>query len=87
MEGSSTSSSTTGGTAWSSSRSAWAIYEKNTTLTMIEKYLRESIIASQYMTPEEQTYLTEQIEYCNLFFRNTRAHSMACIFKKKGTRT
>lgn len=59
--------------------------EKNTTLTMIIEYMRSSTIASKYMTPEEQTYLTRQIEYSNLFFRNNPEHSMTCIFKKRAS--
>lgn len=57
--------------------------EANTTLTMINSFIRHHSIKSQYMLPEEEEYLTSQIEYVNLFKRNNDAHSMTCIFKKK----
>ena len=56
---------------------------ENTTLTMINNYIRTAMINSKYLTPEEKNYLTENIEYCSLFFRNNKEHSLAVIFKKK----
>jgi len=57
---------------------------ENSTLTMINKYIKAGKIESQYLTPEESKYLTENIEYCNLFFRKKRRYpSITCIFKKR----
>jgi hypothetical protein len=57
--------------------------ENNTTLTMINQYIRNSQMQSPYLTKEECAYLTKQIEYCNLFARNNNSHSITCIFRKK----
>ena len=57
--------------------------ESNTTLLMIDRFLRTRKIESQYMEPDEMAYLAEHIEYANLFFRNDEHHSMTAIFKKK----
>jgi len=57
--------------------------ESNSTLTMIQDYLRTRKFDSHFMTPAEEQYLTEHVEYCLLFFRNTEAHSMTAIFRKK----
>jgi len=56
--------------------------EKNTTLTMINNFIRSGKIKSKYMTGEEANYLNANIEYCNLFSRN-KGRSITCIFKKK----
>jgi hypothetical protein len=56
--------------------------EKNTTLTMVNTFIRSGKIKSTYMTTEEEDYLTANIEYCNLFSRN-EGHSITCIFKKR----
>lgn len=56
--------------------------EANTTLSMIEHFIRNAQIKSQYLTAEEIEYLNRNIEYCNLFYRNNSARSMTCIFKK-----
>jgi hypothetical protein len=55
---------------------------ENTTLTVIDNFVRTGIIKSKYMNPEEENYLTANIEYCNLFSRN-KGQSSTCIFKKK----
>jgi len=57
--------------------------EHNTTLTMINHFIRNGRIKSVYLTPEEQNFLENNIEYCNLFFRLNYAHSITCIFKRK----
>ena len=57
--------------------------ESNTTLHMIDAFLRTRKIDSQYMTAEEREYCAENIEYANLFFRNDDHHSMTAIFKKR----
>lgn len=55
----------------------------NTTLRMIELFFRTEKIESQYMTPEEMAYLSEKIDFCNVFFRNNQGHSTVAIFKKR----
>lgn len=56
--------------------------EGNTSLTMINKFIRSGLITSQYMTENEQKYLMDNIEYCSLYSR-AKGHSITCIFKKK----
>jgi SAM-dependent methyltransferase len=56
----------------------------NTTLFMIEWFMRTSQVRSEYMTPEEVQYLEENIDTIELSFRTTHLHSMICIIKKKG---
>ncbi len=56
--------------------------EGNTTLTMIDHYIRSGKIESRYMTDEERQYLEYNIAYCNLLSRNM-GNSMTCIFKKR----
>ncbi len=55
---------------------------KNTTLAMIENFIRAGRIESRYMTSEEKSLLAATISYCNLFGRE-RGGSIACILKKK----
>jgi hypothetical protein len=57
--------------------------EKNSTLNMINSFIRQGRIQSQYLRPDEIDYLNSHIEYTNLFARNNEAHSMTCIFQKK----
>ncbi len=57
--------------------------EENTTLTMVNEFIRHGRIKSRYMRPEEMDYLNSHIEFCNLFVRNNYAHSITCIFQKK----
>jgi len=60
--------------------------EGNSTLRMIENFIRTGQIESIYMTQEEMGYLKDNIDYCNLFFRNHPGHSITCLFKKKNSR-
>jgi SAM-dependent methyltransferase len=55
----------------------------NTTLYMIEQYIRTSRIMSQYMTPEEMMYLQLNIENIELNYRTNGKHSTMCIIHKK----
>lgn len=58
--------------------------EENSTLKMIENFIRNGKIKSKYMTEEEKSYLADRIEFCNLFRRQTKnTLSINCIFKKK----
>jgi len=56
--------------------------QKNTTLAMINNFIRNGKIESKYMAKKEQTYLTANVNYCNLLSRNSGS-SITCIFKKK----
>lgn len=56
--------------------------EANTKLTMIHGFIRHGVIRSQYLQPEEIDYLNSQIDYVNLWVRNSTAHSMTCIVKR-----
>jgi predicted O-methyltransferase YrrM len=56
--------------------------EENTTLTMINRFIRSGKIESKFMTAEESRQLGYDISYCNLVSRNMGT-SMTCIFKKK----
>jgi predicted O-methyltransferase YrrM len=56
---------------------------ENTTLAMIDNFIRTGNIRSQYMTRKEENYLTANIVYCDLLSRNN-GHSITCIFKKQG---
>jgi hypothetical protein len=56
--------------------------ETNTTLRMIQNFVETKKIESQYLRPEETRYLNRHIEYAVLFAKNSKRHSMTCIFKK-----
>ena len=55
---------------------------RNTTLAMIDTFIRTGRIESRYLGTGELAYLTDQAEFCNLLSRD-RGKSIACIFKKK----
>ena len=63
--------------------------ESNTTLTMIQTFIKTRSINSRYLTNEEAEYLNKTIAYCNLFSRNDTFlnkspwYSITCILKKK----
>ncbi len=54
----------------------------NTTLAMIDTFIRSGQIQSRYLKTEELSYLSDQAESCNLFSRD-RGNSITCIFRKK----
>ena len=54
----------------------------NSTLTMVDQYIRTGKIESDYLTLEEKKYLNRTLDYCNLLSRN-RGKSITGIFKKK----
>jgi hypothetical protein len=62
----------------------WGIDEdkKNTTLAMIESFVRTGKISSKHMTPEEARYVAEHVQYCALFKGEDRL-SISWIIKKK----
>jgi hypothetical protein len=55
--------------------------EENSTLTMIQRYVRGGKIESKYMTDEERGYLNSNIRFCNLMSTNNGT-SITCLFKK-----
>ncbi len=56
---------------------------ENTTLAMIDGFIRTGVVDSRYMTAEEKASLAGAIVYANLL-RQENGHSVACIFRKKG---
>ena len=54
----------------------------NSTLTMVDQYIRTGKIDSDYLTTEEKKYLNRNLLYCNLLSRNA-GKSITGIFKKK----
>jgi len=62
----------------------WGIDEdqKNTTLAMIENFVRTGTIVSKHMTAAEARYATDHIRYCNLL-KGADLHSITCLLKKK----
>jgi hypothetical protein len=57
----------------------------NTTLLMLEKFIRTSKIHSTYMIPAEMRYLEKNIERIELHYRTNKKHSIMCIIHKKKT--
>ena len=55
----------------------------NSTLTMITHFVASGRLESRYLAPAEAKYLARSIEFCDLFSRNNRFHSLTCILKKK----
>jgi hypothetical protein len=55
---------------------------ENSTLTMINRFVRNGRIESKYMTAEERQYLDLNISYCNLMSTN-KGTSMTCLFRKR----
>ena len=57
--------------------------ESNTTLLMLEWFMRTGKIESQYMSKAEMLYLEQNIESVQIHYRDTRHHSMMCLIRKK----
>lgn len=57
--------------------------ETNTTLFMLEWFMRTGKIQSMYMNKAEILYLEQNIESVQINYRDTRHHSMMCIIRKK----
>lgn len=55
---------------------------KNSTVTMINKFIAHGKIDSKYMTQREKDYLEANLEYCSLISRH-KGGSIMCVFKKK----
>jgi Ca2+/Na+ antiporter len=56
---------------------------KNTTYAMIDRFVRTGFIRSQYLSPEENKYLSQNISSCAYFFRMNRFHSDFFVCWKK----
>jgi len=56
--------------------------QKNTTLAMIEAFVRTGKLSSRYMTPAEARYVTEHVQNCSLF-KGEDKFSITWIVKKK----
>lgn len=57
--------------------------ETNTTLMMLETFIRTGDIYSEYMTEEEALYLESTIERIELHYRRNQKHSIVCVIHKK----
>ena len=57
--------------------------QTNTTLFMIEYFMRTEKISSDFMTADEMKYLEENINTIDLKFIRTKHHSMICVIRKK----
>lgn len=55
----------------------------NTTLLMIENYIRTGLMESVYLTPEENVYLQNHIARIELHYINNARHSIMCVIHKK----
>lgn len=55
----------------------------NTTLYMLEMFVRRHLIISEYMTEEEKLYLQDQIATVDIRYRRTSKHSIMAIIRKK----
>jgi predicted O-methyltransferase YrrM len=55
---------------------------RNTTLAMIESFIRTGRISSKYMTPAEARYVTEHVRFCSLF-KGADQLSITWIVRKK----
>ena len=58
----------------------------NSTLRMLETFVRTGRFESRYMTPEEAQLLPGQVEFSNLFHRTTAPPSITCILRKRTPR-
>jgi hypothetical protein len=56
---------------------------RNTTLTMIEDFLRTRTFSSLYMRRSEREYLSRVVESCVLTYRRDSSRSMTCIIRKR----
>ncbi len=55
----------------------------NSTLTMLTGFISSGRLESRYLASAEEKYLARNIDFCNLFSRNNRFHSLTCILKKR----
>lgn len=57
--------------------------QTNTTLLMLESFVRTGRIFSDYMTPSEAEFLENNIERIELHYRTNERHSIVCVIHKK----
>lgn len=57
--------------------------ETNTTLMMLETFIRTGEVHSEYMTDQEALYLEKNIERVELHYRRNVRHSIVCVIHKK----
>jgi demethylmacrocin O-methyltransferase len=58
----------------------------NSTLLMLETFVRTGRFESRYLTPGEAAFLGGEVELTNLFHRHRAAPSVTCILQRKATR-
>jgi len=58
--------------------------KKNTTLTMIRRFIRAGYFKSLYLTEREMAYLGQHVESCLYWYRVDAHHSDLFLCKKKG---
>ena len=57
--------------------------QTNTTLWMLEKFIRMGVLESDYLTEEEETYLETHIARIELHHIRNEKHSIDCVIHKK----
>lgn len=63
-----------------------SLFGGNSTFRVFETFVRTGRFESRYMTREEERYLTEQVEYGNLFVRQDAEHSATWLLRKRAAR-
>lgn len=58
----------------------------NTTLLMLERFVRTGRFESRYLTPEEADLLNRDVEFSNLFHRHGATPSVTCVLQRKAKR-
>jgi hypothetical protein len=61
----------------------WGDPEKTTTLEMLENFIKNKIIYSDYIEKDDLEYLQENIEFCEILKRNENYWSITSVIKKK----
>lgn len=59
--------------------------ETNTTILMIETFIRTGKFSSEYMLDVEAEYLEKHVERIELHYRTNERHSITCVIHKKET--
>lgn len=58
----------------------------NSTLLMLETFVRTGRFESRYMTAEEAALLTKEVEFSNLFHRTRTPPGITCLLRRKSPR-
>jgi len=56
--------------------------QSNTTLRMLEHFVRTGEVYSEYLTLEESQYLQRNIDRIEMHYRRNRRHSIVCVIHK-----